>query len=159
MPARRVSRAATNRQLMDPEFREYAFKSLWVLDGEPALHFRLGDGETYTVPFMDVYCQALGPQNLRFEDLVTTALRWQEVLRGELIYRGIRLTGEPFSDADTERNRALVKEAVSYHQSIGDANFLDADFKGGTRAGQDGYVAFSAPPHRGIHGRLSRFGW
>jgi hypothetical protein len=144
MPLRHNYRTAINRTLKgDPDFRRYAINALEVLDQKPSLIVKFTDGEL-KVPFIDIYCQTPLQNRVTFEDLVLTAIAWQHILCGQLVYRFIEVSECPYSDKEIEKNRGILTDMVKHYNTRNMYGIESADFWGGTKDA-DGYIKFSEP--------------
>jgi hypothetical protein len=144
MPLRYNYRTAINRTLKgDPSFRRYAINALEVLDQKPSLIVKFSDRE-FALPFIDIYCQTLNPDYVNFEELVLTAIAWQHILNGQLIYRFIEVCECPHSDREIEKNRGILADMVNHYETRNMYDIELADFWGGSQDA-DGYIKFSKP--------------
>lgn len=151
MPSKESYRAAVRQLLEKPEWRRMAFEALDVLNrGNPSLVVVFPDS-TREISFRDIYCQ--GP-SVSYEDQVLTAVRWQSVLRGHLIYGFIQVREAPHRDRDLEANRSIVADMVDRYRDGEEFQVIAADFWGGNH-GEDGFVRFAEPFITNFSGR----GW
>lgn len=151
MPIKSTFHRAINQRLKEAAFRRLAVEAVDVLQASPTLFGSFDDGESFSIPFMDVYCQTARPQYLAFEDLVMAAFGWQSIQQGELIYRYIDAGKEPYADADIEGNRSLLAALVDADKTRDLYGLIEADFWGGND-GEDGFMSFSRPPIRAFEG-------
>jgi hypothetical protein len=117
--------------------------ALEVLDQEPSLIVKFEDGEL-KIPFIIIYCQAFRKDLVYFEDLVLTAIAWQRILNGELIYRFIEVKEKPHMDNEIEKNREILVDMVEHYRMRNMYGIESADFWGGTQDA-DGYIKFTEP--------------
>ena len=127
----------------DPRFRRRAFEAVEVLDDNPMIFVGVEGHAMAEIPFTDIYCQKHAHFE-RFEERVMTALRWQDILLGNIIYRCVQVREAPHADADVDANRALVQDMVRHYREAGVYDMVGADFWGG-KNGEDGYVEFARP--------------
>ena len=146
MPSRSAFITGISQKLKDPVYRKIAIKSVDILQSlQPSIHINFEDGSLEKYPFIDIVCQTMRGDNIMFEDLIYTALLWQEVCSRNLIYRVIQVCSEPKADADVEGNRQILQNMISHPKYQESFDFKGADFHGG-QSGADGYIHFNRPP-------------
>jgi len=152
MPLKSNSRDLINRTLKsDPAYRKYAIDAVSVLDQKPCLAVNFGN-DYYKIPFIDIYCQAFREDMVYFEDIVLTAIAWQHILLGQLIYHVVEVHEPPYSDNEIEKNRLILADMVEHYKDRNIYGIEAADFWGGTQDA-DGFIKFSEPlikNYRGI---------
>lgn len=136
----------------DAQYRRYLISALEILDRKPTLLVRFQEYEV-EIPFMDIYCQALSEDQVHFEDLALTAIAWQHILLGKLIYRFIEVAEPPQADKEKFHNKAILMVAAEHYRSANNLyDFESVDFWGGTQ-GADGFIKFNEPLIRNYRGR------
>lgn len=119
-----------------------ACDAIAILDRNPSLTTEFKYGVRKSIPFRDLYCQTPYKEIVRFEELVITALAWQDVLYGDLIYRFLPTDAPPFPDHDLPGNNRILDGLVKkFRKRYG---LMSSEFIGG-RYGSDGHVEFSKP--------------
>ena len=151
MSVKGAIKAKIQGMMNDPLHQKYIIDSLRVLRAKPCLHVNRADGSTYKIPFEDVYCQAFSEDVVTAEDRVATALAWQDVLAGRLVYRFIEVGGLPCQDKDLEGNKTILADMVLQYNAMGVYGLKDADFWGG-KQGADGFIEFESPFIDGFEG-------
>jgi len=141
-----------NKIRHDPEFSDMAFRALDVLEKDPVLILTYPD-ERVEIPFMDIYCQAYRNDAIHFEDKVLTALAWQNILEGSLIYRFIQVRESPYRDKCIKENNDILLNMVKSYQGRDLYNIKEAVFWGGNQDA-DGFIEFSSPFIRDFKGRI-----
>lgn len=77
----------------------------------------------------NTYCQTPYKQIVRFEELVITALAWQDVLYGDLIYRFLPTNAPPLSDHYLAGNNRILEGLIKkFRKRYG---LISAEFIGG----------------------------
>lgn len=143
MPSKAQLRYSVRKKLLDPQWRNYAFGALDVLErGNPYLVVNFNSGEEINVPFLDLYCQNYRSDLIHLEDKIITALAWQDILSGQLIYSFLQVRESPHPDRAIDANKAILKDMVEHYRER--FNMLGADFWGGNQ-GADGYIEFAEP--------------
>ncbi|MBM4141917.1 MAG: hypothetical protein FJ242_10660 [Nitrospira sp.] len=144
MPLRHDYRTVINRTLKDDStYRKYALGALEVLDQKPSLIVKFENGEL-KIPFIDIYCQAFQKDQVYFEDLIQTAIAWQHILHGQLIYRFIEVREKPYPNKEIKKNKRILVDMVEHYRMRNMYGLESADFWGGTQDA-DGYIKFSEP--------------
>lgn len=151
MPLKSNHRDVINRTLKsDPDYRKYAIDAVSVLDQKPCLVVNLGN-DYFKIPFIDIYCQTFREDLVCFEDIVLTAIAWQHILLGQLIYRVIEVHEPPYGDNEIEKNGVILADMVEHYKTRNIYDIVAADFWGGTQDA-DGFIEFSEPLIRNYRG-------
>ncbi|WP_028486828.1 hypothetical protein [Thiomicrorhabdus chilensis] len=145
MPNKQILRKSINKKMRDFKFRTMAVKAVDIFQkNNPIIYINLDDRQQIEMRFMDVYCQAYREHLIAFEDLVLTAMAWQNVLSGNLIYRFLQVRENPYPDKQIDANQDILKDMVKQYQKRNLYDILDADFWGGNQ-GEDGFIEFKKP--------------
>ncbi|GIU31080.1 hypothetical protein TUM4637_22460 [Shewanella hafniensis] len=125
-------------KLEDQEFRDYAFNALKIFRSEP---WSIDDGDTVSMPFIDIYCQKPKGMEINLIDWIEAALAWQRVLSNTMIYKFIQCPALAKKDANIKGNNQIISSLTELYSGI----IKDSGFYGGNY-GADGHIEFFKPP-------------
>ncbi len=136
-----------NRLIKDVVWRKFAMDALKLIKATPpVIYGKHETGETFEVPFRDLFCQTFRSDLVTLEDELYVAVAWQKVLAGKLVYRILHVRETPRRDANTVGNQAILTDMVDYYRERAPETvpIVSAYFQGRGH-GEDGIIDFSRP--------------